>query len=203
MDLYCDHTIEDVDALLKRDWALDISDLCDLFDELPEHIHSYVYNNRESYPLRVRDLFENPCQRWAHKLKPISDSEMNAKYKKENEARDSWVKEHRRKFIAPPRPREPIDDLLDILKAKIERKRSVLTQIKQKGKYVPPGQRNSVVENADLFNELSQLENELIDLSKRVDSYNKTWTELQWIDAICVTERPSCCSPVPVKGISV
>lgn len=203
MELYCDHTIQDVDALLKRDWALDISDLCDLLDELPDDIHDYVYQNRASYPLRVRDLFENPCQRWANKLKPISDKDMDLKYKKEQDDHDAWVKEHRKNYIAPPRPRELIDDLFDELQLKIQKKRDSLTETKQKGKYLPPGQRNATSENTDLLSEITNLENELFQLSKRVDSCNKTWTELQWIDAICVAERPSCCSPALVSEASV
>lgn len=195
MGLYCDYTFEEADFLLKRDWAIDIEDIRELLHELPDDTYFKVIENIDQYPNRVRDLFPKKIETRI-KVSDFTDKMMDEKIKKEEDDLDKWVKQHRSTFVAPPRPREYIDDWFDETVSKIEQKRTILNDMiklsNKSKKYTPPGQRTIEQDEPmirDTRKQLETLENELVQVSKRIETSNKTWTELKWIDAIIAEKR--------------
>lgn len=195
MGLYCDHTFEDVDTLLKRDWALDVEDIRELLNELPLEIYDKVAENMLDYSRRVRDLFPMRVPTRL-KVSNFTDEMMEKKMNDDQDKLDKWVREHKNSFIPPLRPREVIDDWIDDISSKIEKKKLTLEEMivltNKTKKYVPPGQRGLNTEEPmirDTRAELKVLENEFNELMKQMDVLNKTWTELTWIDAIIAEKR--------------
>jgi hypothetical protein len=122
--------------------------------------------------------------------------------------------EHRTAFVAPPRPREQVDDWHDDITASILRQREVVESAKalhiRSLGYVPPSKRKSInYDNdptvRDAMDRLIFLENELVTLNERITSINKTWTDLMWIDVAekDAAKRPSFLTSAPAIGYSV
>ncbi len=188
----CEHTFEDVDFLLKRDWFLDTQDILQLFWELPEDIYLTVIENRRAYAPRIRDLLEfEPLPR-PIVIRNVTETEVRAQEEHTRMEREVWMRAHRKAYIPPPRPREEMDDDVDAIRAFLATKREVLEDVtrfaNKSRKYVPPSQRTAVETTdplvRDAIADVTKLENELAKKTTILESINKTWTDLHWLDAL-------------------
>ena len=159
-----DLEFEDVDYLIKRDWALYVEDIDDLLWTIRQDVFEQVLENRTAYPWRVRELLDWYARDGTNKVKDLTDDEMNG----DDETRIRKEKEEFEVYIPPERPRNIIDERNDELRHELE------TYKRRK--------------NIDIL-KLKNLENELEESNKRLSSENRYWKELQWISAKFVGGR--------------
>ena len=112
------------------------------------------------------------------------------------------------------RPRERIDDEYDALQKRLQKKRQAVEELKhlyaRTRRYVPPSQRKHLTYQddpviRDSIQDLTTLENGFATMTERLDTINKTWSELAWIDATLAdaAKRPSFLSNVRANTSSV
>jgi hypothetical protein len=212
----CDHTLEDVDFLLRRNWFFDTDGITDMLNELPWDIYYQVRDRAQTYPEPVRTVLtdHSDVPRTRYTIRDQTQAEIDKDAEECNARRHSLTMEHRAAFIGPPRPREQIDDWHDELIASILRQRSVVddakaSYIRARG-YISPNKRKTLSYDNDpvvssATDRLVLLENELIALNELIVSIHKTWTDLAWTDAVVkdAAKRPSFLSSAPVIGSSV
>ena len=177
--------------LLKRNWFLDIQEIYSLFWELSEHVYYDVYQRRHEVPELAHVFPEDVPNKSKLKITEITDKEWNDSVIQEEEKRIRAIHKFKKHYVAPPRPREPIDDTIDNLQFRIENKQIILEDMlratKKSKKYVPPGQRYVEPEEPMIREQresLEKLENEINNLKEQVIRLNKTWTELKCLDAL-------------------
>lgn len=180
----CDHTLEDVDFLLRRNWFFDTQDILGLLWELPEDLYLEIIARRSNYAPRIRDLLEFRRLPRPIPVRDAGDNDVGQRL-------DAWMRAHKKTFVPPHRPRESVDDALDAIADKIETHRTNIEDlarlVNKTKKYVPPKQRanlpiDPMVRDAQL--KLQDLENEYARTSDIVNAIQKTWSELQWLDAL-------------------
>jgi hypothetical protein len=96
------------------------------------------------------------------------------------------------------------------LRLKIEKTRETIEELKSRylrsRKYILPNQRQDAYERVpeiqDATLRLASLENEFALATERIDSVNKTWSELKWLDAVLMdaAKRPSFLSSVSITA---
>jgi hypothetical protein len=210
MSVRCDHTFETVDALLKRNWFMDIQDVFDLLNELPEDVYWQVVENRDAYPGDISWVLYEPDV--PHRMQVV-DYDFEIEDTQRELTRRELIKNHRAAFVAPQRPLEWVDADHESLRLKIEKTRETIEELKSRylrsRKYILPSQRQDAYERVpeiqDATRRLASLENEFALATERIDSVNKTWSELKWLDAVLMdaAKRPSFLSSVHVNESSV
>jgi hypothetical protein len=153
-----DLEFEDVDFLLKRDWALYVEDVDELLWTIRQDVFDQILENRVAYPCRVRELLDWYARDGTSKVGDLNDDEMDAILNGDDEERIRIEKEEFETYTPPQRPRNIIDERNDQLKNLLLR-------------------RNLTVEDRRI------LENEFEESNKRLTSENRSWKELQWINA--------------------
>lgn len=157
---------EDVDFILKRDWFVDTESIVDLLWELSEEVYWQVVEHRHEYALRIRELLESNTIPRPLKVRDFSEVQFNAEQDAILADRETWMRAHRKAYVPPPRPREDADDELDAVALKLARM-----------PHRPSYDRKNAAE-------LAKLENELAFKKSVVDSIDRTWTDLTWLDAL-------------------
>jgi hypothetical protein len=192
MSVRCDLTVEDVMFLLRRNWFIDDSDIYRMFWELPEDVYYYVYHRRHELPREMHRLFPGG---YPHKTKlkitNITEEEWDDMMIQKEEQRFLAVQRFKKNYIAPPRPREAIDDEVDNLQNLIQNKKVILEDMlratKKYKKYVPVGQRSVEPEEPMIREQrdsIQKLENEFNNLKERTTILDKTWSESKYLDAL-------------------
>jgi len=191
MSVSCDHTFEDADFLLKRNWFPDMEHLHDMIRELPEEVYYQVFERRNDYPANVRWALHEPeiPERFLRvKVRDMSEEEWNDKM---NEVRRDLLiklKKHKETFQAPPRPFGEIDSCLAEARVELEDCKKAFENASKTARrtqaYGPPGMRgnreNDTPAVAKARAKVSQAENEL----KRLQSHLET-QDMLWKDQAC------------------
>lgn len=159
-----DFTFDDVDFLLKRDWAPDIYDIDELLWTIRQDVFEDVLANRSAYPLRVRELLDFYDPNRVCKVRDLTDEEMNAILEGDEEARIRKEKEDYEAYVPPERPRNIIDERNDELRHELLN-RNMTTEQRQ------------------------DLENEFEESNKRLANEKRYWKELQWLSAKLASVR--------------
>ena len=177
--------------LLKRNWFLDIQDIYSMFWELPEDVYYDVYQRRHEVPDLAHVFPEDVPNKSKLKLTEITEKEWNDSVIQEEEKRVRAIHKFKKQFVAPPRPRESVDERIELLQEMIENKKVILEDmlrgVKKSKKYVPPGQRYVEPEEPMIREQresLQTLENEFNSLKEQASSLDKTWSELKCLDAL-------------------
>jgi hypothetical protein len=157
---------EDVDFVLKRDWFVDTDGIIDLLWELSEEVYCQVVEHRHEYSLRIREFLESDNTPRPITVRDFTDAEFNADQEAILAERERWMRAHRKAYVPPPRPREDADDELDAVSLKLARM-----------PHRPSYDRKHAAE-------VTKLENELAFRKSVVDSIQRTWTDLTWLDAL-------------------
>lgn len=184
MSVRCDHTVEDVMFLLRRNWFFDRKSVYDLLDELPGDVYYEVLERRHELPPEVEDYFLIvdilPIKTV---IRDISDAEWEEMRISKELDRYEKFKKRKNAFVAPPRPRESIDDLFDYAQSSLARKQQELDDMLRTSKYRnrKPGE-HSMIEYTR--SQVETLKNELEMVNSRLITCNKLWTELNFLDAV-------------------
>jgi len=181
VSITCDHTVEDVVFLLKRNWFFDVEDLHALCWELPQDVWDGVLERIDEYPREIRDILECPPIIPIRKIKirEMSDKEYDNMRVAEEEDLERRKREHKARFVAPPRDRELVDDEYDRVVSELNEKQLILKDVSKVWK-----RETHRIIIRDTEERILVLQNEFEILSKRVESLNKTWSELHWLDAL-------------------
>lgn len=178
VSITCDHTVEDVVFLLKRNWFFDTDDLYKLCWELPEPIWNEVCERMNEYPIEIQNLLRDPPKMHLN-VRDMTDAEYNEIRFAQGEDFERRKRAHKARFIAPPRQREAVDDRYEKVAAELAEKQTILKDITKSWK-----RQSHEPQIRDTEARIRVLQNEFETLSKYVESLNKTWTELQWLDAL-------------------
>lgn len=192
MSIRCDLTVDDVMFLLKRNWFIDIQDIYGMFWELDEDVYQEVYERRHELPREMQSVFMAPYEHNTKlKITDISEKEWNDIIIYDEERRFKAIQRFKKNYVAPHRPRESIDELIQKLEQQIDNKKIILEDMlrvtKKSKKYVPPGQRYVEPEEPMIREQrdcIQKLENEFESLKVRVVTLDKTWSELKCLDAL-------------------
>lgn len=189
VSITCDHTVEDVVFLLKRNWFFSEQDLLDLCWELPQDVWDGVLERIDEYPREVRDVLEYPPKIPIGKVKirEMSDNEYEDMRLQEEEDLERRKRQHKARFVAPPRDREAVDDEYDRVLEELNEKQLILKDVSKAWKR---DTHRPIIRDTE--DRIRMLQNEFEILSKRVESSNKTWTELQWLDALLRDAAKKC-----------
>lgn len=204
MSVRCDHSFKMVDALLKRNWFADIRDVHRLIHELPDDVLEEVLEHRNEYSESIRWALSEPdiprkCIR--NPVRDISGKEWENMVLEKEKERMGFIKEHKKAFVAPPRPFDELDEQIQETQYKLKKLKEELEELvgssKKTKKYMPPGMRGKQ-EADDPMTRLARMdialvENELTGLLSQLEASNKRWTELAWLDAALLdaAKRPS------------
>jgi len=164
---------EDVDFILKRDWFVDTESIVDLLWELSEEVYWQVVEHRHEYALRIRELMESDKIHTSIRVRDVSEDDFNAEQEAILAERERWMRAHRKAYVPPPRPREDADDEMDVVSLKIA---TLVSNKPRKPSYDPVTRQTAA--------ELAKLENELASKKSVVDSIDRAWTDLTWLDAL-------------------
>ena len=184
MSVRCDHTVEDVMFLLRRDWFFDTRDVHDLLDELPEDVYYEVLDRRHELPNSVQEYFGiNDMPATNVVVRDISDSEWEQIEIQKEEVRLENIKKRKNAFVGPPRPHEIIDDLLDMAESALARKQAELDVMLRGRTY---RQRNQEEQPAirDMRAQVEVLKNEFELVKTKMATQERLWTELSFLDAV-------------------
>ena len=181
MSVRCDFTVEDVMFLLKRNWFISDQDVYDLFWELPEEVYFHVFDRRDELPASMQHLFPVPYPNLSKlKIHDLTDKEWDDEIMRKEEERVQAVRRFKKNYIAPPRPREELDDTLEKLESQINSKKIVLEDMIRLTRKV--GNTEPMVR--DTRRSLEKLENEFGRLRERVSTLDKLWSEQKCLDAM-------------------
>ena len=181
MSVRCDFTVEDVMFLLKRNWFISDQDVYDLFWELPEEVYFHVFDRRDELPASMQHLFPVPYPNLSKlKIHDLTDKEWDDEIMRKEEQRIQAVRRFKKNYVAPPRPREELDDTLEKLESQISSKRIVLEDMIRLTRKV--GNTEPMVR--DTRRSLEYLENEFDRLKGRATTLDKLWSEQKCLDAM-------------------
>lgn len=181
MSVRCDFTVEDVMFLLKRNWFISDQDVYDLFWELPEEVYFHVFDRRDELPASMQHLFPVPYPNLSKlKIHDLTDKEWDDEIMRKEEERIQAVRRFKKNYVAPPRPREELDDMLEKLESQINSKRIVLEDMIRLTRKV--GNTEPMVR--DTRRSLENLENEFGRLRERASTLDKLWSEQKCLDAM-------------------
>ena len=185
MSVRCDFTVDDVMFLLKRNWFISDQDVYDLFWELPEEVYFHVFDRRDELPASMQHLFPVPYPNLSKlKIHDLTDKEWDDEIMRKEEERAQAVRRFKKNYIAPPRPREELDDTLEKLESQINSKKIVLEDMIRltRRKYGSPSDTEPMVR--DTRRSLENLENEFGRLRERASTLDKLWSEQKCLDAM-------------------
>jgi hypothetical protein len=187
MSVRCDLTVDDVMFLLRRNWFLDDSDVYRMFWELPEDVYYYVYHRRYELPREMHRLFPGGYpHKTKLKIKDITEEEWEDMMLQKEEQRFLAIQRFKKNYVAPPRPREYVDDEIDNVQSSIQRKKIILDDMlratKRYKKHVPPESEEPMVR--EQRESIQKLQNEFDNLKERVVTLDKIWSELKYLDAL-------------------
>lgn len=181
MSVRCDFTVEDVMFLLKRNWFISDQDVYDLFWELPEEVYFHVFDRRDELPANLHHLFPVPYPNLSKlKIHDLTDKEWDDEIMRKEEERVQAVRRFKKNYVAPPRPREELDDILEKLESQINSKMIVLEDMIRLTRKV--GNTEPMVR--DTRRSLENLENEFGRLRERASTLDKLWSEQKCLDAM-------------------
>jgi hypothetical protein len=189
VSITCDHTVEDVVFLLKRNWFFSEQDLLDLCWELPQDVWDGVLERIDEYPREVRDvLHDTPTVKNGKiKIREMSDKEYYDMRIHEEEDLDRRKRQHRARFVPPPRDREAVDDEYERILEELNEKQLILKDVSKAWKR---DSHQPIIRDTE--DRIRVLQNEFETISKRVVSLNKIWNELQWLDALLQDAAKGC-----------
>jgi hypothetical protein len=174
--------------LLRRNWFLDRQDVFGLFDELSEDVFCQVFDRRHELPNDVQEYFavtEVPTTKTV--IRNISDSEWEKLLVKHEEVRIAHTKKRKSAFVAPPRPRETIDILLDNVQTRLTKKQEALDDmVRMMNRNRTFSQRKQEEDPMvrDTRAEVETLKNEFEWIKTKILTYDKLWTESSFLDAL-------------------
>jgi len=191
MNAYDDYSVEDAVRVLKRNWFMSKDGLVEFLWLLSYEVYDEICKRKKEFDPNIRDLLTDfvpfPGAR------DYTDAEWEADQLRIAETRERNIREFRKSFVPPPRPRQEIDDMFDTfvqqltdLKKRLED--AIASATKRRG-YVPPNRRTpGMYDNDPLVstarNNLADKENEFELIKKTVESLDKVWTEEKFIDAL-------------------
>jgi len=169
--------------LLRRNWFVDRQDVFDLLDELPEEVYYEVLDRRHELPINVQEYFginDTPTTKVV--VRDISDAEWEHMEIQKEEVRLENIKKRKNAFVPPPRPREIIDDLVDMAENAVLKKQNELDGMLRGRTF---RQRNQDEHPAirDTRAQLEVLKNELELVKSKMVTQEKVWIELSFLDA--------------------
>jgi hypothetical protein len=183
--------VEDAVFLLKRNWFWDIQELFDFLWALPEDVYCEIWNRKKEFHPEIQYWLTE--KRASSKIVDYTDAQWNADQQAISELRDRQIRDFRKRFVAPPRPRQDLDDIRDELVEQVADKKKCLQDAvsvasKKRG-YIPPSRRSAESYDTDAGviqarKNLSIPENELERVSKIIESLDKTWTEEKFLAAL-------------------
>lgn len=188
----CNDTFETADTLLRRNWFLDRNDFLEYMWELPEDVYLQLVEHKDRYVDWIRELLTmDPLPSGPLKIVDIPDDTWERMHDDRVLEFERWKRSHRQSFVPPPRPHDQVDEEMQSLLKCIETKRELLQELirleKRSKRYLPPSQRTNLDEDLmvrETRNKIQYMENRFTTLSEKVEALNKTWTELQWLDAV-------------------
>lgn len=195
MGVRCDFTFKYVDAILKRNWFLDMEGIHDMLAELPEDVYYEVLEHRNEYHPDIRWALEEPeipSRFLRMEVRDVSEEEwLDMEEKKEREHR-SLMTEKWKDFVPPPRPRSEIDELMDGSNARIETAKQTLDKLlaeaKKTQRYIVGSRRGEMGADTPAITaareRLASAENGFVKTKELFDSINKKWRELMLCDAM-------------------
>jgi hypothetical protein len=189
VSITCDHTVDDVVFLLKRNWFFSVEDLHELCWELPQDVWDGVLERMSEYPPEIRNILEDGPRVPTGKIRirEMSDKDYYDMRMEEEEDLERRKRQHRARFVAPPRDREIVDDEYDRVISELNEKQLILKDVSKTWKRQT---HEPIIRDTE--NRILVLQNEFEILSKRVDSLNKTWNELHWLDALLLDATRGC-----------
>jgi hypothetical protein len=181
VSITCDHTVEDVVFLLKRNWFFSVEDLHELCWELPQDVWDGVLERMSEYPREIRDVLQDLPNFYTKKVKvrEMTDKEYHNMRMEEEEDLERRKRQHRARFVAPPREREGVDDDYDRILEELNEKQVILKDVSKAWK-----RQTHEPMIRDTEDRIRVLQNEFENVSKRVEALNKIWIDQQWLDAL-------------------
>jgi hypothetical protein len=178
--------------LLRRNWFISNEDAYELIEFLPDDVYYEVYYRRHELPPEVQAYYQdNPTESLNLKLKvrDYSDKEWEKEQLDRYEMRMKYMKDFTKNYVAPPRPREPIDDQIDTLKSELEKNKLILADMLRGVKYRRKYLGTDLYSDDDpMIREVQvkvrQIENELECLEPEANILNRQWTDLSALDAM-------------------
>jgi len=204
MSVRCDHTFEEADFLLRRNWFIDIRDFHRFMNELDDDVFERIVQNRTRYHPNLRwALYPSEVPPWfvRNPVKDISHAEWEAMLVEKEKERIRIIKAYKKEFVAPPRPRDEIDDMVDDAKAEMDECKenldALLCLAKKTQKYVLPSRRAEIGNDNPAIcaarAKLASFENRFSRVKELLEASNKRWIEVTWLDAMLrdAAKRPS------------
>ena len=183
--------VEDAVFLLKRNWFWDIQELFDFLWKLPEDVYCEIWDRKMEFHPEIQYWLTE--KKASSKIVDYTNEQWSADQQEIAERRDRQVREFRKRFVPPPRPREDLDDIRDELIEQVRDKKKCLeeaisTASKKRG-YIPPSRRVAGMYDSDQLvidarKNLLSPENELERVTRIIESLDKTWTEEKCLDAL-------------------
>ena len=173
------YSFEEADFLLKRDWFFDRQGIDELLNELHDDVFWNIFDIRHTYSERVCDAFYQHETKPTTTVKDITDEMMEVVWTQRNEERTKRRSESIKAYIPPPRPRNIWDDQYDALLAQNEKLYNDYHKLAKQ-----PNYNKLKIEKVNV--DIQMLENEIKTIKQKVDSYNKTYHELQWIENVAL-----------------
>lgn len=187
MSICCDHTAEDVLFLLKRNWVMDSQDVYSLFEELSEDVYSEVYYRRSELPLAAQMYFQDSTPVGKIRIGEYSEEDADRDEVERYETRTRVIREFKKTYIAPPRPREVIDDIFDQVQRQLIKKQESLDDMVRtmnRGRTFSQRKQEEEPMVRDTRAQVETLKNEFEYLKTRIESYDKLWSESNFLDAV-------------------
>ena len=162
-----DHTFEDIQFLLKRNWFVDDEGIYELLYSLTDPEWIDIVKNINQYPPNIRETIRSIIPLKSKLvIKEYSDEDMNRHMVDErasiNEVLDMMWEEHKFKNKISP-PQTFFQTRHDELKEKLDFEKSKLSLYKN-----PP---------ASLSKSMDELRTEMESLLNNISGYNKAWEE--------------------------
>jgi predicted RNase H-like nuclease (RuvC/YqgF family) len=162
-------------------------DAYELIEFLPDDVYYEVYYRRHELPPEVQAYYQdNPTKSLKLKVRNYSEKEWEKDQSDKYEARMKYMKDFKKNYIAPPRPREPIDYKIETLKSQLESNKADLTDMMRganyKKKYTNSEDDDPMIREVQV--KIRQLENELECIEPEADILNRQWTDLSALDAM-------------------
>jgi predicted RNase H-like nuclease (RuvC/YqgF family) len=162
-------------------------DAYELIEFLPDDVYYEVYYRRHELPPEVQAYYQdNPTESLKLKVRNYSEKEWEKDQSDKYEARMKYMKDFKKNYTAPPRPREPIDYKIETLKSQLESSKADLTDMMRganyKKKYSTSEDDDPMIREVQV--KIRQLENELECIEPEADILNRQWTDLSALDAM-------------------
>jgi hypothetical protein len=179
-------------------------------NELDDDVFERIVQNRTRYHPNLRWAMypsEVPPRFVRNPVRDISHAEWESMTLDRDKERIRIIKAYKKEFVAPPRPRDKIDDMVDDAKAEMDECKenldALLSLAKKTQKYVVPSRRGQIGDDNPAIcaarARLTGFENRFHRLKELLEASNKTWSELACLDAMLrdAAKRPSFLTSAP------